>query len=47
VQNIPEKPEGRIDTLLRQRDAAVAQSLAGMTLRSLIEPQEQATPPIS
>ncbi|MBX9658133.1 MAG: YihY/virulence factor BrkB family protein [Nitrospiraceae bacterium] len=41
VQNIPEKPERRIDTLLRQRDAAVAQSLAGMTLRSLITGPEQ------
>jgi membrane protein len=42
VRSVPEKPEGRIDALLRQRDAAIAQSLNGMTLRSLIEPQEQA-----
>ena len=41
VQNVPEKSEGRIDALLRQRDAAVARSLDGMTLRSLIAPQEQ------
>ncbi|MBH0184084.1 MAG: hypothetical protein HP477_01325 [Nitrospira sp.] len=36
VRNVPEKPEGRINALLRQRDEAVAQSLHGMTLRSLI-----------
>lgn len=36
VRSVPEKPEGRIDVLLRQRDAAVAHSLVGMTLRSLI-----------
>jgi membrane protein len=41
AQNVPEKSEGRIDALLRQRDAAVARSLDGMTLRSLIAPQEQ------
>ena len=41
MQRVPEKPEGRIDALLRQRDAAVAHSLDGMTLRSLIAPQEQ------
>ncbi|MBH0183170.1 MAG: YihY family inner membrane protein, partial [Nitrospira sp.] len=43
VRSVQEKPEGRIDALLRQRDTAVAQSLDGMTLRSLIEPQEQPT----
>ena len=41
VRNVPEKPEGRIDALLRQRDAAIAQSLGGMTLRSLIAGPEQ------
>lgn len=41
VRSVSEKSERRIDALLRQRDAAVARSLDGMTLRSLIEPQEQ------
>lgn len=41
TQRVPDKPEGRIDALLRQRDAAIAHSLDGMTLRSLIAPQEQ------
>jgi membrane protein len=42
--SVPEKPEGRIDALLRQRNAAIARSLDGMTLRSLIASQEQAGP---
>ncbi|MBX9658148.1 MAG: hypothetical protein K2X00_06240 [Nitrospiraceae bacterium] len=45
--SVPGKPEGRIDALLRQREAAVARSLDGMTLRSLVELQEQAGPPDS
>lgn len=41
VQGVSEKSEERIDALLRQRNMAVARSLDGMTLRSLIAPQEQ------
>ena len=41
LRSVSEHSERRIDALLRQRDAAVARSLDGMTLRSLIAPQEQ------
>jgi len=40
-KSVSEKSEGRIDALLRQRDVAVERSLDGMTLRSLIAPEEQ------
>jgi membrane protein len=36
-----QKPGSLIDDLIRRRDAAVAQSLDGMTLRSLIVAQEE------
>lgn len=44
VRSVPDQSGGRIDALLRQRDAAVAQSLDGMTLRSLIASKEQDRP---
>jgi membrane protein len=46
AQSVGEKPGGRIDAVLLQRDAAAAQSLTGMTLRSLIAgpAQEHLTP---
>jgi membrane protein len=42
--SFPEKPGEPINALLRQRDAAVAQSLDGMTLRSLIASQQKTMP---
>jgi membrane protein len=44
ARSVPDQSGGRIDALLRQRDAAIAQSLDGMTLRSLIASQEQGRP---
>lgn len=40
IADFPQRPDDQIDALLQRRDAAVAHSLSGMTLRSLIVPQE-------
>ncbi|TKS59494.1 MAG: hypothetical protein EWM72_02062 [Nitrospira sp.] len=43
IPGSPQKPGEPIDDLIRRRDSAVAQSLDGITLRSLIVAQEEST----